>query len=150
MISIQNEDFDVAAELDALRRTGTGVGAIASFVGLMRDFNDGAAVSAMELEHYPGMAEKILVDLLEQARRRWDIIGARIIHRVGRLEPGDRIVLVAVASAHRADAFAACEFLVDFLKSRGPFWKREQTAGGERWVEARESDNEAIARWKKA
>jgi molybdopterin synthase catalytic subunit len=149
MISIRREDFDAAAELNALRQTGTGVGAIASFVGIMRDFNDGTAVSAMELEHYPGMAEKVLTDLLEQARQRWEITDARVIHRVGRLEPGDQIVLVAVASAHRADAFAACEFLVDFLKSRGPFWKREQTVAGERWVEARESDNEAIARWKK-
>jgi len=149
MISIQTEDFDVAGELESLRRVGTGVGAIASFVGLMRDFNDGVAVSAMELEHYPGMAEKILADLLAQAHQRWDIAAARIIHRVGRLAPGDQIVLVAVASAHRKDAFAACEFLVDFLKTRGPFWKREQTADGERWVEARQSDDKASARWKK-
>lgn len=146
-IRVQESDFDVGAEIAALSAGRADVGAVASFVGLVRGDNAGSAVSAMALEHYPGMTETALADILAAARARWSILGARIIHRHGRLQVGERIVLVAVASAHRGDAFAACEFIMDFLKTRAPFWKREETPRGARWVDARDSDERAVARW---
>jgi len=147
-IAVQEAEFDLAAEIAALYRANPGVGAVASFLGLVRDVNDGQGVSAMTLEHYPGMTEKALMDIVEQARGRWDILDACVIHRVGPLRPTDPIVLVAVASAHRGDAFAACEFIMDFLKTRAPFWKKETTPQGEHWVDARQSDEAAAARWR--
>jgi molybdopterin synthase catalytic subunit len=146
-ISIQEADFDVGAELAALRAGDARVGALASFLGLVRDMNDGQGVSEMTLEHYPGMTEKALAAIVEEARQRWDIYATRIIHRVGPLKPCDQIVLVAVTSAHRGEAFAACEFIMDYLKTRAPFWKREATPSGARWVDARDSDDSAAARW---
>ncbi|MFT3758012.1 molybdopterin synthase catalytic subunit MoaE [Thauera sp.] len=146
-ISVQEADFDPGAEIEALSAGRKDVGAMANFVGLVRDANDGSGVSAMTLEHYPGMTEKALGEIVEQAAQRWVLLGVRVIHRTGRLEPGDRIVFVGVASAHRGDAFAACEFIMDYLKTRAPFWKREQTPAGARWVEARDSDDSAAARW---
>jgi molybdopterin synthase catalytic subunit len=146
-VRVQETDFDTGAELDALTRGRTDVGALASFVGLVRDRNDGSSVQGMSLEHYPGMTEKALEDICAQAASRWRIIDALVIHRVGALRPGDRIVLVGVTSAHRGDAFEACEFIMDFLKTRAPFWKREETPQGARWVEARESDDAAASRW---
>jgi molybdopterin synthase catalytic subunit len=145
---VQPEDFDAGRELDALTRGRNDVGAVASFVGLVRDANDGQSVRAMTLEHYPGMTEKALEDICAQAHARWDILDTVVIHRIGALQPGDRIVLVGVASAHRGEAFAACEFIMDYLKTRAPFWKREDTPEGSRWVEARESDDAAAQRWK--
>jgi len=147
-VRVQIEDFDVARELAALRAGNRSIGAVAAFIGTVRDVNENAQVATMVLEHYPGMTEKALADIVEMARSRWDIIDALVIHRVGALEPGDQIVLVGVTSAHRGDAFAACEFIIDFLKTRAPFWKKEDTAAGARWVEARASDDEAAARWK--
>jgi molybdopterin synthase catalytic subunit len=123
---------------------------VATFVGLVRDLNEGTAVSRMTLEHYPGMTERALEDICAQAASRWDLLDTRVIHRVGPLEPGDAIVFVAVSSAHRGEAFAACEYIMDYLKTRAPFWKKEVTPGGERWVEARASDDEAAARWREA
>jgi len=146
-VSVQHEDFDVGAEIAGLGEGRRDVGAVASFVGLVRDANDGSGVCAMTLEHYPGMTEKALADIVEQARARWAVMDACVIHRVGPLKPTDPIVLVAVASAHRGDAFAACEFIMDFLKTRAPFWKKEATPAGEKWVDARESDDLAAARW---
>ena len=148
-VRVQAEDFDVGRELDSLTRGRSDVGGLASFVGLVRDANDGNAVSAMTLEHYPGMTEKALEDICAQAHGRWDLIDTLVIHRVGSLKPGDRIVLVGVASAHRGEAFEACEFIMDYLKTRAPFWKREDTPGGSRWVEARASDDQATRRWEK-
>jgi molybdopterin synthase catalytic subunit len=145
---VQTEDFDTGRELDALTRGRTDAGALASFTGLVRDANDGARVSAMTLEHYPGMTQKALEDICAQAHSRWDLIDTLVVHRVGALKPGDRIVLVGVTSAHRGDAFAACEFIMDYLKTRAPFWKREDTPEGSRWVEAREGDDAAAERWK--
>ncbi len=147
-VRVQEADFDTGRELDALTRGRRDVGALASFVGLVRDANDGAAVSAMTLEHYPGMTEKALEEICAQAHSRWDLIDTLVIHRVGALKPGDRIVLVGVSSAHRGEAFAACEFIMDYLKTRAPFWKREDTTHGSRWVEARASDDTAAAKWK--
>ncbi|MEO5693126.1 MAG: molybdopterin synthase catalytic subunit MoaE [Usitatibacter sp.] len=147
-VRVQQEDFDVGRELDALARGNNDVGGLASFVGLVRDANDGSNVSGMTLEHYPGMTERALEDICAQADARWKLLGLVVIHRFGSLVPGDRIVLVGVASAHRADAFEACEFIMDFLKTRAPFWKREDTATGSRWVEAKASDDEAAGRWK--
>jgi molybdopterin synthase catalytic subunit len=147
-IRVQAEDFDVGAEIAALTRGMPKVGAVASFVGLVRDVNEGAGVAEMSLEHYPGMTEKSLEAIVQEARGRWDVMAATVIHRVGPLKPGDNIVLVAVASAHRGDAFAACEFIMDYLKTRAPFWKKEKTPEGERWVDARESDDASAARWK--
>ncbi|WP_333844593.1 molybdopterin synthase catalytic subunit MoaE [Pelomicrobium sp.] len=147
-VRVQTEDFDVGAEIAALTRDNPKIGAVATFVGLMRDVNQGEPVQGMVLEHYPGMTEKALEDIVAQAKGRWDLIDVRVVHRVGALKPGNRIVLVAVASAHRGDAFAACEFIMDYLKTRAPFWKKEETPAGERWVEARESDDLAAARWK--
>ncbi len=148
-VRVQQEDFDLSAEVAALRAGQPGVGAVAAFVGLVRDMNEGSGVSEMALEHYPGMTEKALEAIIAEARARWDILGARIIHRVGTLQPCDQIVLVAVSSAHRGEAFAACEFIMDYLKTRAPFWKREVTPAGARWVDARETDDSAAARWEK-
>jgi molybdopterin synthase catalytic subunit len=147
-VRIQEADFDAGRELEALTEGRRDVGAVASFIGLVRDSNDGHSIRAMTLEHYPGMTEKALEAICLEARARWDVLEALIIHRVGPLAPGDRIVLVGVASGHRGDAFQACEFIMDYLKTRAPFWKKESTAEGERWVEARESDDAAAQRWK--
>jgi len=147
-VRVQTEDFDIGRELDALTRGRKDVGGLASFVGLVRDANDGHAIGGMTLEHYPGMTEKALEDICAQAHARWDLIDTLVIHRVGTLVPGDRIVLVGVASAHRGEAFEACEFIMDYLKTRAPFWKKEDTASGPRWVEARASDDTASERWK--
>jgi molybdopterin synthase catalytic subunit len=151
-VSVQEADFDAGAEIAALSAGRDDVGAVASFVGLVRSdktvgSGDTAPVQAMTLEHYPGMTEKALQGIVAEARGRWDIFGVRVIHRVGRLVPGDRIVFVAVASAHRGEAFAACEFIMDYLKTRAPFWKKEETSAGGRWVDARESDDHAAGRW---
>ena len=146
-VLIQHQDFDVSAELAALRAGDARVGAVCSFVGTVRDRNEGASVSAMELEHYPGMTEKAIEGMIDEALRRFDIFGARVIHRVGLLQPLDQIVLVAVTSAHRGESFQACEFLMDYLKTQAPFWKKEQTPEGARWVDARVSDDAALARW---
>ena len=146
-ISVQLEDFDCGAEARALAGANAAIGAIASFVGLVRDRNDGASVGSMTLEHYPGMTEKALAGIVSAAQERWEVIDCTVIHRHGTLRPGDQIVLVAVASGHRGDAFAACEFIMDYLKTSAPFWKRESTPEGERWVEAKASDDEARARW---
>jgi len=148
-VRVQEADFDVGAELTALRAGDPRIGALASFVGLVRDINDGAGVSEMTLEHYPGMTEKALEAIVVEAQARWDIYGALVIHRVGPLRPCDQIVMVAVTSAHRGEAFAACEFIMDYLKTRAPFWKREVTAEGARWVDARDSDDSAATRWQK-
>ncbi len=147
MVRVQEYDFDVGAELAALRREQPQIGALASFVGLVREVNEGSGVAEMTLEHYPGMTEKALAAIVSEAGRRWDLIDALVIHRVGRLLPSDQIVLVAVASAHRGAAFAACEFIIDYLKTRAPFWKRELTPAGARWVDARAADDEAAERW---
>ena len=146
-VRVQEADFDLGAELTALRANDARVGALASFLGLVRDINDGASVAEMTLEHYPGMTEKALEAIVADARGRWDIYDALVIHRVGPLKPCDQIVLVAVTSAHRGEAFAACEFIMDYLKTTAPFWKKEATADGGRWVDARESDDSAAARW---
>ncbi|MGB9493395.1 MAG: molybdopterin synthase catalytic subunit MoaE [Azonexus sp.] len=146
-VRVQEADFDVGAELATLRAGDARIGALASFVGLVRDVNHGTGVAEMTLEHYPGMTEKALVAIVDDAKSRWEIYDALVIHRVGRLQPCDQIVLVAVSSAHRGAAFAACEFIMDFLKTRAPFWKREETADGARWVDARDSDDTAAARW---
>ena len=148
-VRVQTQDFDVGRELDALTRGRRDVGGLASFVGLVRETNDGQAIEGMTLEHYPGMTEKALEEVCAQADSRWDLIAMIVVHRVGSLVPGDRIVLVGVASAHRGEAFAACEFIMDYLKTRAPFWKREDTPAGARWVEARASDDLAAERWKK-
>ena len=132
----------------ALRDGNRSVGAVAAFIGTVRDVNADASVSSMTLEHYPGMTEKALTAIVDDAKARWDIVGALVIHRVGALKPADQIVLVAVSSEHRGEAFAACEFIIDYLKTRAPFWKKEETAGGARWVEARASDDDAAARWR--
>jgi len=147
-ISVQQEDFDLGAEVRTIARGNAKIGAVASFIGLVRDINDGAKVGAMTLEHYPGMTEKALQKILAEAQARWEILDCTIIHRFGELKPTDQIVLVVVASGHRGDAFAACEFLMDYLKTRAPFWKKEQTPEGGRWVESRESDDKAAERWK--
>ena len=147
-VSVQEADFDAGAEIAALSAGREDVGAVASFVGLVRaDKSSEAAVQAMTLEHYPGMTEQALDAIVAEAHGRWDIFGVRVIHRIGRLLPGDRIVFVAVSSAHRGEAFAACEFIMDYLKTRAPFWKKEETPEGGRWVDARESDDHAAGRW---
>jgi len=148
-ISVQTEDFDVSSELAALRADDASIGAVVNFVGLVRDRNDGAQVAAMTLEHYPGMTERALEKIVVEAGERWSLAAARVIHRVGTLHAKDQIVLVATASPHRGDAFEACAFIMDYLKTRAPFWKREDTPAGSRWVEARESDDDAAARWDK-
>ena len=147
-VRVQEADFDAGRELETLTRGRSDVGAVASFVGLVRDENDGHAIGAMTLEHYAGMTEKALEAICDEAQARWRLLDMLVIHRVGRLVPGDRIVFVAVASAHRGDAFDACAFIMDYLKTRAPFWKREDTAEGSRWVEARDSDDAAAQRWK--
>lgn len=146
-VTIQQDDFNLGAEVAALRDGDPQVGAVAAFVGTVRDRNDGTAVSAMELEHYPGMTERAIESMVAEARRRFDLRGVRVIHRVGALMPRDQIVLVAVTSAHRHDAFQACEFLMDYLKTQAPFWKKETTPEGARWVDARQADDAALARW---
>ena len=146
-VRVQTEDFDLTTEMAELRAGFPKIGAVVSFVGTVRDLNEGEQVAEMELEHYPGMTEKALEDIVTQARARWELFDALIIHRVGPLKPLDQIVLVAVTSAHRGEAFAACEFIIDYLKIQAPFWKKEQTPQGARWVDARVSDDEALARW---
>ena len=150
-VRVQAEDFDVSAEIATLRKdnphSGT-IGAIASFIGVVRDLNEGDSVAEMTLEHYPGMTEKSVEEIITQARGRWQVLDALVIHRIGTLKPLDQIVLVVVTSAHRGDAFAACEFIMDFLKTRAPFWKKEQTGKGARWVDARATDAAAAERWK--
>jgi molybdopterin synthase catalytic subunit len=146
-VRVQAEDFDVGAEVAALRRGNPKVGAVASFVGVVRDLNDGDSVARMTLEHYPGMTEKAIEAIVAEARTRWDLIDVTVIHRVGELKPTDQIVLVVVSSGHRGEAFAACEFIMDYLKTRAPFWKKEETPQGGRWVEARAADDEAAERW---
>lgn len=146
-VRIQTADFDAGAEIAALRRGNAGIGAVASFIGVCRDANDGDAVSTMTLEHYPGMTEKALEKIVDEARARWGVMDVLVVHRVGELKPTDQIVLVVVAGAHRGEAFAACEFIMDYLKTRAPFWKKEQTPQGSRWVEARASDDDAAGRW---
>ena len=147
-VRVQTEDFDAGAEMAAMRRGNPKIGAIASFVGVVRDLNEGADVAEMTLEHYPGMTEKALGEILAEAKARWDIYDALIVHRVGTLKPTDQIVLVVVASGHRGDAFQACEFLMDYLKTRAPFWKKERTPEGGRWVDARKADDAAADRWR--
>ena len=149
MIRVQRDDFDPGAEIEALVRGRHTVGGVVSFVGLVRDLSDGAPITAMTLEHYPKMTETKLAEIEREAIGRWPIEASLILHRYGRLEPGDRIVLVAVASAHRHAAFEACAFLVDWLKTKAPFWKLEETPAGEKWVGAHEGDDAAAARWEK-
>jgi molybdopterin synthase catalytic subunit len=146
-VSIQTQDFDVSQELAALRAGDARVGAVCSFLGTVRERNDGSSVASMELEHYPGMTEKSISAMMEEAKKRFDIFAARVIHRVGLLHPEDQIVFVAVTSAHRGESFKACEFLMDYLKTQAPFWKKEVTPDGARWVDARVSDDQALARW---
>ena len=145
---VQTEDFDLSTEVTALRARNPKIGAIVSFVGTVRDLNDGASVAEMELEHYPGMTEQALEAIIAEARTRWEFFDALVIHRVGPLKPMDQIVLVVVSSKHRREAFSACEFIVDYLKTAAPFWKKEQTPDGARWVDARVTDDEAMARWR--
>lgn len=146
-VRVQQEDFDLSAEVAALRAADPRVGAVVTFVGTVRDMNDGASVAEMELEHYPGMTERALADIVEQAKTRWPLYNALVIHRVGPLQPMEQIVLVAVSSAHRGEAFAACEFIIDYLKTEAPFWKKELTPAGARWVDARVTDDVALAKW---
>ncbi len=146
-VVIQTQDFDVGAEIAALRAADKRVGAVCSFIGTVRDRNDGLNVSELELEHYPGMTEKSIEGMIDEAHKRFDIYAARVIHRIGPLKPLDQIVLVAVTSAHRGESFQACEFLMDYLKTQAPFWKKEQTPDGARWVDARLSDDAALAKW---
>ena len=146
-VSIQTADFDAGQEIAALRAVDARVGAVCSFIGTVRDRNDGVSVSTMELEHYPGMTEKAIEAMIDEAQQRFGILGARVVHRVGLLQPTDQIVLVAVTSAHRGQSFQACEFLMDYLKTQAPFWKKEQTPHGAQWVDARVSDDAALARW---
>ena len=146
-VRVQAEDFDVGAELEVLTRGKTSIGGVTTFVGYVRDMADGAVVSAMTLEHYPGMTERQLEAIEAEARQRWPLDDVLVIHRYGRLEPGDRIVLVATASAHRQAAFESCHFLIDWLKTKAPFWKLEATPEGEQWVDAKSADDEAAARW---
>jgi molybdopterin synthase catalytic subunit len=146
-VSVQAADFDLSHEVAALRQQDKRVGAVCTFIGTVRDRNDGAPVSAMELEHYPGMTEKAIEAMIDEAHRRFEIYAARVVHRVGLLQPLDQIVMVAVTSAHRGESFKACEFLMDYLKTQAPFWKKEQTPDGARWVDARVSDDAALARW---
>ena len=149
MIRVQAGDFDIGAEIAALTAGKTHIGGVVSFIGLVRDFAGDAAISTMTLEHYPGMTERLLADIEAEANRRWALDASLIVHRFGTLNPGDRIVLVITASAHRQAAFEAAEFLVDWLKTRAPFWKREAGPGGDRWVEAKAVDDAAAARWQK-
>ena len=146
-VAIQTHDFDLQQEIAALRTGDTRVGAVCSFIGTVRDRNDGSDVASMELEHYPGMTEKAIEAMIDAAHERFDILGARVVHRVGLLQPLDQIMMVAVVSAHRGQSFQACEFLMDYLKTQAPFWKKERTPEGARWVDARVADDAALARW---
>jgi molybdopterin synthase catalytic subunit len=147
-VRIQAEDFDLSTEVAQLRAANPKVGAIVTFLGTVRDLNDGASVAEMELEHYPGMTEQSISAIIGQAKQRWPVSGALVIHRIGPLKPMEQIVLVAVMGAHRGEAFAACEFIIDYLKTEAPFWKKEQTPAGARWVDARVSDDAALQKWK--
>ena len=146
-VTVQTEDFDLGREVAALRAADASIGAVAAFIGTVRDRNDGQGISAMELEHYPGMTERAIEAMIDDAVQRFGINGARVIHRVGLLQPLDQIMMVAVTAAHRGSAFQACEFLMDYLKTQAPFWKKEQTPEGARWVDARVSDDAAMQRW---
>ena len=146
-VSIQTQDFNLAVEVDALKKDDKRIGAVCTFTGTVRDRNDGSNVSSMELEHYPGMTEKAIEAMIDEACLRFDIYGARVVHRVGLLKPLDQVVMVAVTSAHRGESFKACEFLMDYLKTQAPFWKKEQTPEGARWVDARVTDDAALAKW---
>lgn len=146
-VRIQAEDFDLSTEVAQLRAANPKVGAIVTFLGTVRDLNDGASVAEMELEHYPGMTEQSIAAIIEQAKQRWPVSGALVIHRIGPLKPMEQIVLVAVMGAHRGEAFAACEFIIDYLKTEAPFWKKEHTPAGARWVDARVSDDAALRKW---
>lgn len=146
-VRVQTADFDSGREIAALRAGDARIGAVASFIGVVRDLNDGDQVSTLFLEHYPGMTERELEKICAAARTRWDVYDTLVVHRVGDLHPTDQIVLVVVTGAHRGEAFAACEFIMDYLKTRAPFWKREDTPQGARWVEARTTDDDAAARW---
>ncbi|HYA47258.1 MAG TPA: molybdopterin synthase catalytic subunit MoaE [Burkholderiales bacterium] len=146
-VRVQTQDFDSGAEIAALRRDNPGIGAVASFIGVCRDASDGDTITEMTLEHYPGMTERALENIVAEAKNRWDVTDVLVIHRVGELKPTDQIVLVVVTGSHRGAAFAACEFIMDYLKTRAPFWKKETTPQGARWVEARVSDDEAAQRW---
>ena len=148
-LRIQTADFDLSTEIAALRAGDLEVGAIVSFVGTVRDMNEGSQVNSMELEHYAGMTEKALADIIVEAKSRWSIHEALVIHRIGKMLPGEQIVLVAVTGQHRGEAFAACEFIMDYLKTAAPFWKKEATPAGEHWVDARSTDDEAMERWRK-
>ena len=147
-VRIQTEDFDIGAEIAQLCRANPKIGAVASFVGVVRDVNEGDTVAEMTLEHYPGMTEKAIEEIIVQAKGRWQVFDALVIHRVGTLKPTDQIVLVVMTSGHRGDAFAACEYIMDYLKTRAPFWKKEQSGQGARWVEARATDDIAAERWR--
>ena len=147
-VRVQTEDFDAGKEIAALRHGNPAVGAVASFIGVVREMNDGDSVAEMTLEHYPGMTEKSLTGIIDQAKSRWHILDALVVHRIGTLRPLDQIVLVVVTGAHRGEAFAACEFIMDYLKTSAPFWKKEETPQGARWVESRESDDIAAERWR--
>lgn len=146
-VRVQREDFDVSAEIARLRAADPKIGAVAAFVGVARDVNDGAAVATLTLEHYPGMTERALEDICTEARRRWQVADVLVVHRYGDLRPTDQIVLVVVTGSHRGEAFAACQFVMDYLKTEAPFWKKERTPEGSRWVDARESDDRARERW---
>jgi molybdopterin synthase catalytic subunit len=146
-VRIQTEDFDLSREVAQLRAGNAKVGAIVTFVGTVRDLNEGAAVAEMELEHYPGMTEQSIQAIIDQAKVRWPVYGALVVHRVGPLKPMDQIVLVAATAPHRGEAFSACEYIIDYLKTEAPFWKKEQTPEGARWVDARTSDDDALKKW---
>jgi molybdopterin synthase catalytic subunit len=146
-VRVQAEDFDLGFEVARLRAGDPRIGAVVSFVGTVRDMNDGDQVAELELDHYPGMTERSLEDIVEQARARWPLYGALVVHRIGPMKPQEQIVLVACSAAHRGEAFAACEFIMDYLKTDAPFWKKEQTPNGARWVDARSSDDTAKTRW---
>ena len=146
-VSIQAHDFHLSDEIETLRKNDKRVGAVCSFIGTVRDRNDGQSVSSMELEHYPGMTETAIEAMIDEALKRFDIFAARVVHRVGLLQPLDQVVMVAVTSAHRGESFKACEFLMDYLKTQAPFWKKEQTPDGARWVDARVADDAALAKW---
>ncbi|MFT3931479.1 MAG: molybdopterin synthase catalytic subunit MoaE [Spongiibacteraceae bacterium] len=148
-VVIQRADFDAGAEIAQLRAVNRSIGAVASFVGVVSDMNEGADISALTLEHYPGMTEKTIGDIIAQAKQRWPLLAVRVIHRIGELHAADQIVFVGVASRHRGAAFSACEFIMDFLKTQAPFWKKEKAGAGDRWVDARSTDDDAAARWRK-
>ena len=148
-VRVQTGDFNAGEEINSMRLSRSDIGAVAAFIGQVRDLNNGEQVTALTLEHYPGMTEKSLENIVEQAKQRWDIFDALVVHRIGTLHPADQIVLVVVGGAHRGEAFAACEFIMDYLKTEAPFWKKEQVPDGERWVEAKSSDHNARERWHK-